>query len=92
MNVPIGACAILAIMSCGAGCATPAAPASDSVRVTTAVADVAGCALLGKVIVSDSPDAAKQARDETVRLGGNVLLRKSDAVWNGNAYHCAAAH
>ena len=94
MNVLNGARAVLvlAITSCAAGCAT-LAPASDSVRTTTALADVASCNLLGKVIVADGPDASREARDETVRLGGNVLLRKSDEVWNGNAYKCpAAAH
>ena len=94
MNVLNGArtVLVLAITSCAAGCATPA-PASDSVRVTTTLADVASCILLGKVIVADGPDASKEARDETVRLGGNVLLRKNAEVWNGNAYKCpAAAH
>jgi hypothetical protein len=93
MNVLNGACAVLAITSWVAGCATPA-PATDPVRVTTTLADVAGCNLLGKVIVSDTaPDAAKEARDQTVGLGGNVLLRKNELVWNGNAYQCrAAAH
>jgi hypothetical protein len=42
---------------------------------------------MGKVVVSD----AKAARNETARLGGNVLLRKNDEAWSGNAYHCAAA-
>ena len=92
MNVLNVACAVLAVTCCAAGCATPA-PASDTVRVTLAPADVDGCNLLGKVIVADTSDAAKKARDETVRLGGNVLLRKNDQVWNGNAYQCpAAAH
>jgi len=58
------------------------------VRDTTELADVAGCNLLGKVIVSDTGDAAKEARDKTAGLGGNVLLRKNAQVWNGNAYQC----
>jgi hypothetical protein len=92
MNVLKGACVILAIAGCAAGCATPAPSASDLVRVTDAPAEVDGCNLLGKVIVSDTAPE-KEARDEVVRLGGNVLLRKSPQVWNGNAYHCpAAAH
>jgi lipopolysaccharide export system protein LptA len=92
MNVRNGACVVLAITSCAAGCATPA-PASDSIRATTTLADVDGCNLLGKVIVADGPNAEKEARAETARLGGNVLLRKGDQVWNGNAYHCpTAAH
>ncbi|HKD54269.1 MAG TPA: hypothetical protein VKB72_08595 [Steroidobacteraceae bacterium] len=92
MNVLNGACAVLAIASCAAGCATPA-PASDQVRATTTLADVEGCHLLGKVIVSDTGDPEKAARIETASLGGNVLLRKNDQVWNGNAYQCpAAAH
>jgi hypothetical protein len=90
MNVLNGACAVFAITSCAAGCATPA-PASDQVRVTTALADVEGCSLLGKVFVSDTGDPAKAARDKTASLGGNVLLRKNDQVWNGNAYLCTAA-
>ena len=89
MNVRNGACVVLAIASCVAGCATPA-PVSDSVRVTLTLADVEGCNLLGKVIVADTPDAAKEARNETARLGGNVLLRKNEQVWNGNAYQCPA--
>jgi len=90
MNVLNAACAILAITLCAAGCATPA-PATDSVRATTALADVDGCNLLGKVIVADGPDAEKEARAKTAQVGGNVLLRKSDQVWNGNAYQCPAA-
>jgi hypothetical protein len=93
MNALNGACAVFAIMSWAAGCATPA-PATTPVRVTTTLADVAGCNLLGKVIVSDTAlDAAKEAREQTAGLGGNVLLRKNELVWNGNAYLCpAAAH
>jgi len=94
MNVVNAACAVLAITSCAAGCTTTApAAASNQVRATTSFDDVAGCNLLGKVIVADGPDAEKQARAETARIHGNVLLRKSDQVWNGNAYQCpAAAH
>jgi hypothetical protein len=92
MKLLNGTCVVLAIASCAASCATTA-PASDSVRVTTTLADVDGCNLLGKVIVADGADASKEARNEVVRLGGNVLLRKNDEVWNGNAYQCpAAAH
>lgn len=90
MNVPRVAFAVLTIMSCVAGCATPA-PASDSVKVTTLLADVDGCHLLGKVIVADTGDAEKKAREETRGLGGNVLLRKNAQVWNGNAYQCPGA-
>jgi hypothetical protein len=91
MNVLIGAGAVLAIMSGTAGCTTPA-PAADSVRVTTSLDDVSGCNLLGKIIVSDtSPDPAKEARQQTALVHGNVLLRKNDQVWNGNAYQCPAA-
>jgi hypothetical protein len=92
VNVLSCACAVLVITSCAAGCATPG-PASAPVRATTALGDVAGCALLGKVIVADTPDAEKEARAKTAGLGGNVLLRKNELVWNGNAYQCpAAAH
>jgi hypothetical protein len=91
MNVLNGACAVLAITSCAAGCVTPV-PTSNPVRVTTTLADVDGCNLLGKVMVFDTePDPAKAARDKTASLGGNVLLRKNDQVWNGNAYQCPAA-
>jgi len=81
---------VLAITACATSCATPA-PASDQVRVTTTFADVEGCNLLGKVIVADGPDAEKDARAQTAKVGGNVLLRKNDQVWNGNAYQCPAA-
>jgi hypothetical protein len=91
MNVLHGACAVLLITLCAAGCATPA-PASDSVRVASTLDDVAGCKLVGKVIVSET-DPEKEARHQTVALGGNVLLRKNAEVWNGNAYQCpTAAH
>jgi hypothetical protein len=91
MSVLIDACVVLAITSCAAGCATVPS-ASDQVRVTNAPAEVEGCNLLGKVIVGDT-DPEKDSRAEVVRLGGNVLLKKSPEVWNGNAYHCpAAAH
>jgi len=90
MNLLNGACVVLAIASCAAGCATPA-PSSSPVKVTTTFADVDGCNLLGKVIVADGPDAEKEARAKVASLGGNVLLRKTDQVWNGNAYQCPAA-
>ena len=89
MNVLNGACAVLVITLWSAGCTTTS-PASDSVRVTTTLADVTGCKLLGKVIVSET-DPEKEARHQTAALGGNVLLRKTDEVWNGNAYQCPAA-
>ena len=90
MNLLNGACVVLAIASCAAGCATPA-PSSSPVKVTTTFADVDGCNLLGKVIVADGPDAEKEARAKVASLGGNVLLRKNELVWNGNAYKCPAA-
>jgi len=90
MNVLNNVCAVLVITLCAAGCATPA-PGSNQVRATTSLDDVGGCTLLGKVFVSDGPDAEKSARDKTASLGGNVLLRKNDQVWNGNAYQCPAA-
>ena len=89
MNVVNAVCAVLAITSCAAGCAT--APASDQVRATTTLGDIEGCNLLGKVVVADGPDAEKEARSKTASLGGNVLLRKNDQLWNGNAYQCPAA-
>lgn len=89
MKGPKVALAVLTAMFCVAGCAMPA-PASDAVKVTTVLADVDGCNLLGKVIVADGSDAEKKAREETRGLGGNVLLRKNDQVWNGNAYQCPA--
>ena len=92
MNVLNGACVVLAVTSCAAGCATPT-PSSHPVNVTTTLADVDGCTLLGKVFVADGPDAEKEARAKVAGLGGNVLLRKNELVWNGNAYQCpAAAH
>jgi hypothetical protein len=92
MNLVNAACAVLAITSCAAGCTTPP-HASDQVKATTTLDDVTGCNLLGKVFVADGPDAEKEARTKTASLGGNVLLRKNDQVWNGNAYQCpAAAH
>ena len=92
MNVLSVACVVLAITSCAASCATTPPSASDQVRVTVAPSDVEGCTLLGKVIVGDTAPE-KDARAEVVRLGGNMLLKKSAEVWNGNAYHCpAAAH
>jgi hypothetical protein len=89
MNILNGVCVVLAITSCAAGCAT-ATPESAPVRIAATPEEVAGCNLLGKVIVADGPNAEKEARTEVVRLGGNVLLRKTEQVWNGNAYHCPA--
>ena len=89
MSVLNGMSALLAITCCAAGCTT-SAPASDPVRVTTTVDDVAGCNLLGKVYVADGPNAEKDARAKTASVGGNVLLRKGPEVWNGNAYQCPA--
>ena len=81
---------VLAITACAAGCATPSA-ASSAVRVTTTLAEVDGCTLLDKVVVADTPNAEQEARDKVASLGGNVLLRKDELVWNGNAYKCPAA-
>jgi hypothetical protein len=98
VNVVICTCTFLIATFWVVGCATPAPPpasvaASEPVKVTAALADAAGCNLLGKVVVSDSvPDPAKAARDETAGLGGNLLVRKNEQVWNGNAYHCPAGH
>jgi hypothetical protein len=76
-------------LALSAACATHTTAGPDPVKTTTVLADVAGCDLLGKIIVSDTePDAAKAARDQTAAIGGNVLLRKNELVWNGNAYHC----
>jgi len=90
-----GAYMVLAVASGVAGCSTtapPPVPGSDAVRATTTLSDIAACSLLGKVIVSEaSADPAKDARDQTATLGGNVLLRKNDLVWNGNAYECLAS-
>jgi hypothetical protein len=90
MNALNSACVVLAITSCAAGCASPPPSASDQIRVTIALTEVEGCTLLGKVIVGDTAPE-RDARAEVVRLGGNVLLKKSEQVWNGNAYHCPAA-
>jgi hypothetical protein len=88
MNVLHAGSAAVAL-TLSAACATHTTPGPDPVKTTTALADVTGCSLLGKVIVSDTdPDAAKAARDQTAAIGGNVLLRKNEYVWNGNAYHC----
>jgi hypothetical protein len=44
------------------------------------------------VVVPDT-NTEKAARAEVAKLGGNMLLRKSEQVWNANAYNCpAAAH
>ena len=85
MSIGNAAFALLLLTSCVVGCATTA-PASAPVSVTLTPGDVAACTLLGKVLVPDGPDAEKAARDETASLGGIVLLRKDDQVWNGNAY------
>jgi hypothetical protein len=87
MNILHGGYVVLAIASCAAGCATPA-PESAAVRIATTSDEVTGCNLLGKVIVADGPNAEKEARAQVVSVGGNVLLRKTEQVWNGNAYHC----
>jgi hypothetical protein len=86
MNILHGGYVVLAIASCAAGCAT--APESAPVRIAATSDDVTGCNLLGKVIVADGPNAEKEARAQVVSLGGNVLLRKTEEVWNGNAYQC----
>ena len=59
--------------------------------VTTKLEDVGGCSLVGKIVVADGANAETEARQETAHIGGNVLVRKNDQVWNGNAYRCPAA-
>ena len=91
MNVLQAGSTLVALAFCAA-CAMHGTAGPAPVKVTTSLDDVAGCSLVGKVIVSDSdPDAARAARDQTAAIGGNVLLRKNELVWNGNAYHCAPA-
>lgn len=81
----------LALAGALADCITPA-PGSDLVRITIRPADVAGCTPLGNVRVPpDEVQSEQDARNQTVGLGGNVLLNTDLLRMSGVAYRCPAA-
>ncbi len=86
----------VAICATAAGCSTVSlAPGADEIKVSRNTADVAACASLGNVgnpppIMTD-PDAERQMRNETVKLGGNALLLTSPFGRTGIAYRCGDA-
>jgi hypothetical protein len=88
-----GVPAVLAIGAIVTGCSTVSlAPGADQVNVTRNAAEVAACASLGsvsppKVLLTD-PDAERQMQNETLDLGGNVLLLTTSLGRSGIAYHC----
>jgi hypothetical protein len=75
-----------------AGCASHAAGA-HKVIVTKSATDLSGCVVLGRV-AGQAPydgqnDAIDQMRDQTIGLGGNVLLVTSELFTKtGVAYRC----
>jgi len=88
--VVVAACAL------AAGCSTVSlAPGADQVRVTSKAADVAACTSVGSVQAASSmltdPDAERQMQNQTLTLGGNVLLFSSPLHRSGTAYHCGDA-
>jgi hypothetical protein len=73
------------------GCITPV-PGAAQVRITTQAAEVAGCTPVGNVRVpQDEVQSEQDARNQTVGLGGNVLLNTNVLTMNGVAYRCPAA-
>jgi len=89
-HVVIAACAILA------GCSSVSlAPGADQIKATSNAADVAACASLGALdppppMMTD-PDVERLLRNETLAIGGNVLLFSSPVRRSGSAYRCGDA-
>jgi hypothetical protein len=84
---------VLAICAIVAGCATvPLSPGAEQVKVTRHAADVAACASVGNLstpsMMMTDPDAERQMQNETLGLGGNVLLLSSSVSRTGIAYRC----
>jgi len=84
---------IAALCALAAGCASvKLAPGADEVRLTRNGADVAGCSPIGSVGTSQpmitDPDAQRQMQNETLALGGNIVLLTSAFGRSGTAYRC----
>lgn len=75
-----------------AGCASVTLdPGADQIKITRNAADVAACASLGKVNITQpmltDPDAQRQLLNQTLSLGGDALLLASLGR-SGAAYRC----
>jgi len=87
---------VVAICAMVAGCASVSlTPGAEQVKVTRYAADVAACASLGNLstppMMMTDPDAERQLQNETLGLGGNVLLLTSSMGRIGVAYRCGDA-
>lgn len=85
--------AVAAICTVAAGCASVSlAPGADQVAVTRNAADVAACTPVGDMSgpppMMTDPDVDRRMRNETLSLGGNVLLITSSLRRTGTAYRC----
>lgn len=85
--------AVAAICTVAAGCASVSlAPGADQVTVTRNAADVAACTPVGDMSspppMMTDPDVDRRMRNETLSLGGNVLLITSSLRRTGTAYRC----
>lgn len=85
--------AVAAICTVAAGCASVSlAPGADQVTVTRRAADVAACTPVGDMSspppMMTDPDVDRRMRNETLSLGGNVLLITSSLRRTGTAYRC----
>ena len=91
-------CRLLIAVTCAlaAGCANvKLAPGADQVKLTRNSAEVAGCTPIGNVGTSQpmitDPDAQRQMQNETLALGGNIVLLTSAFGRAGTAYRCGGA-
>jgi len=87
---------VVAICAIVAGCQTVSlSSGAEQVKATRNAAEVAGCTSLGNLstppMMMTDPDAERALRNETLGLGGNVLLVTSSTGRVGVAYRCGDA-
>jgi hypothetical protein len=87
---------VVAICAIVTGCATVSLnPGAEQIKVTHNAADVSNCASVGNLttppMMMTDPDAERQLQNETLGLGGNVLLLASSMSRMGIAYRCGDA-
>jgi len=87
---------VAAACAMAAGCSTVKLTAgAEQVKVTRDAAEVATCTSLGNVstpsLMLTDPDAERQMQNETLGIGGNVLLLTTAWSRTGMAYRCGDA-
>jgi hypothetical protein len=89
--------ALLLLISVLSGCLSAnvtLAPGADKIKVTKSPTDVASCVAVGNVDGRNASgltsDGVRQMQNQTLGVGGNVLLVTSELSQKGIAYRCDA--